>query len=269
MRIRSIDDESDKSGLSEVLQRLPLFEDPYLQMQAVNLEVVDYFLRQSESDLLREYIEIERTPLPTAMFVSALSQLWLFGIYELLRTWRQRGNDVLRWMKHFRSVPVEAKQEILAAKKIEIEKRASVPKGAIFYWPSYERAALDAAFASRLRNALDRAERLFKRIEAFRVSLAKHELPGMKKGTFAPGIGFGRIDMSDGSIYWQVVLEGNEVDIMSRRTIADECLRLADDDYAMILPEEIQAKVKKFPNRSYGIKKATLVLKTVGNMPAC
>jgi hypothetical protein len=231
-----------------------------MQMQATNLELVDHFLIQSERDLLREYIEIEQTPLPTALFVSALSQLWLFGVYELLRTWRQRAKDVLRWAKEFYSASPKQRPTILETKKLEIERRAADPNGVVFYWPAYERVAMDEAVATRLKNALDRGERLFRRIEAFRITLAKHELPGTKN-SFASGAGFGRIDMTDGSIYWQVVLRGNEVDLVSRRTIADECRRLGNDDYSMILPEAIQTKVKRFPNSSYGIKKATLILR--------
>ena len=69
--------------------------DLYLAMQALNLSVVDEYLRSLETDLLREYHDIERTPIPSAVFVSALSQLWVFGIYELMRTWRQRIHEVM------------------------------------------------------------------------------------------------------------------------------------------------------------------------------
>ncbi len=45
----------------------------------------------------REYIEIERTPAQQAMFVSAQSQLWIFALYELLGTWRQRIRKLRSW----------------------------------------------------------------------------------------------------------------------------------------------------------------------------
>ena len=59
------------------------------------------------------------------------------------------------------------------------------------------------------------------------MSLAKHELPGVK-GSFVMAPGYGRIDMSDGSIYWQLVLRGNEVDMShagALRMIAFDSLR--------------------------------------------
>src|SRR5574337_1181491 len=84
-----------KLALAEVLQSLPLFDDLYLRMQATNLQIVDGFLEEQELALLKEYLQLERTPIPFLMFVSALSQLWVFGVYELLRTWRHRVQSVL------------------------------------------------------------------------------------------------------------------------------------------------------------------------------
>jgi hypothetical protein len=194
-----IDDES-MVGIAEALGRLPSLDEPYLHMQAMNLDIIDRFLIDREGDLLREYIEIERTPFPSVMLVSALSELWLFGIYELLRTWRQRGREVLRWHKEFRTVPTSEQQARMAAKRREIEERAAVPESAgVFYWPAYEKAIVDPTFGETLRKTLHRTERLFRRIEAFRIALAKHELPGAK-GSFAMAPGYGRIDMTDGSI---------------------------------------------------------------------
>lgn len=148
----------------------------------------------------------------------------------------------------------------LAAKRHEIEQRAADP-GTVgaYYWRPYERAAEDPAFGEILRKALDRTERLFRRIEAFRVALAKHELPHAK-GSFAWAPGYGRIGMTDGSIYWQVVLQGDEVDLVSRRTIADQCRRLALDESPAIVPEALQQGLKKLPDHSYGIKLVVVTL---------
>ncbi len=81
-------DSSSGVGIAEALRTLPLFDEPYLHMQAMNLDIIDRFLLDQERHLLHEYMELERTPFPSTVFVSALSQLWLFGLYELLRTWR-------------------------------------------------------------------------------------------------------------------------------------------------------------------------------------
>src|SRR5688500_9927863 len=86
-----------QAELHNVLRELPLLDEVFLGMQALNIHLVDGYLEQLEAELLQEYIERERTPTESALFVSALSQMWVFATYELLRTWRQRVRDVLRW----------------------------------------------------------------------------------------------------------------------------------------------------------------------------
>src|SRR6266700_618024 len=39
----------------------------------------------------------DKTPFPAFMIVNALSQMWIFALYELLRTWRQMVNEVIRY----------------------------------------------------------------------------------------------------------------------------------------------------------------------------
>ena len=65
-------------------------DDLFLAMQGQNVMLVDFYLRDLERDLLRELVETERTPYLATVIVSALSQMWIFAVYELLRTWRQR-----------------------------------------------------------------------------------------------------------------------------------------------------------------------------------
>jgi hypothetical protein len=72
--------------------------------------------------------------------------------------------------------------------------------------------------------------------------------------------GYGRIDMSDGSIYWQVVLGGNQIDLVSRRAIADDCRALLKKRPYTILPKHIQEKVLKLPKHGYGVNLVTVIL---------
>lgn len=71
--------EIDFNLIQRYFRQLPLFDDMYLGMQAINISVVDQFITEIEYDLLREYIEIEKTPAESALFVSAQSQMWVFG----------------------------------------------------------------------------------------------------------------------------------------------------------------------------------------------
>ena len=72
-----------------------LGDDLYLRMQTLNLSIVDQFLMGLEYDTLQKLNDQESTP-TEATFLSAMSQMWIFAAYELLRTWRQRAKEVLK-----------------------------------------------------------------------------------------------------------------------------------------------------------------------------
>lgn len=254
-----IKDEQRPGRIRDALQSLPVLDDVYLRMQALNIDLVDAYLSNMEHCLLQEYLEIEKTPIETTLLVSALSQLWIFGLYELLRTWRQRATDILHFAEELRTLDRTARKVRIADQKLKIKTAVALDGSDIFYWPPYEKAAKSIKFVETIHNAIDRSECLFRRIEALRMSLAKHEIP-KSKGSFALAPGYGRIDMSDGSIYWQVVLKGNEIDLVSRRAIADDCLALSKKRLSTILPKHIQKKIAKFPKHGYGVKLVTIIL---------
>ena len=51
---------SSETRINDALQSLPLFEDLFLRMQALNLDIVDGYIEEVEGQLLREYMEIEQ-----------------------------------------------------------------------------------------------------------------------------------------------------------------------------------------------------------------
>lgn len=81
--------------LVDVLTSLPLFDSVFLQMQSQNLALVHSHLAMLEDEMVREYDERGQTPHKTVALVSALSQMWIFALYEVLRTWRQMVDEVL------------------------------------------------------------------------------------------------------------------------------------------------------------------------------
>lgn len=262
MNVQS-EDEKEKQlvSLTEAIQSLPvLVDDPYLRMQVINLGIVDDFLADLESDLLHEYMLTEKTPLPRASFVSALSQLWIFGVYELLRTWRQRCREVLLFSEELEKLSGSMREAHIAKKKGKLQSASPYSDDMIIpQWRSFERVAYDSDFLSLVRNAFDSSELLFRKIEALRVHLAKHEMPKVK-GSIALGPGYGRIDMSNGSIYWQILLRENDADVISRRDIADACRDLVKDKSPYILPPDVQKKMAKIPEFFYGAKRVALKL---------
>ena len=259
--------KQDPKALIRALQSLPLLgDDLYLRMQAMNLGVVDRFLVGIELELLQEYEQLERTPMASATFVSAMSQLWIFGVYELLRTWRQRVGDVLEFVEN---LPVKKKATVrLEHMKTQEAKLAAGSHGGgqikDTRWPGFKRAADDANFATELQNAKDNSERIFRKLEILRVHLAKHELH-QSEGSPAVAPGYGRINMETGTMYYQVVLPGNslpgEVDVISRRDIADGCRDLLRDKSKSIVPIALRKELKKFPEWSYGVKQIKVFLR--------
>lgn len=199
-------------SFAELGWNLPLFEDLFLNMQGQNVMLVDFYLQGLESDLLREYIEIERTPLPATLVVSALNQMWIFALYELLRTWRQRVRDLRQ---------EAAKAAVPAPADGEDNERALEELAVVYRRSQLKRLRDEPVFAVEVNEAYDRVEPLFRRIEALRMNLAKHEVPKMK-GVPALAPGYGRIDMTSGSMVWQVDLGNRMVDMVSRRSLADQ-----------------------------------------------
>ena len=73
-----------------------LGDDPHLSMQASNVGAVDNFLNGLEDQVLREFGAEDGTP-TTAFFLQAQTQMWIFALYELVRTWRERARNMVNW----------------------------------------------------------------------------------------------------------------------------------------------------------------------------
>jgi len=256
-------DETDKElvSLMDALQSLPLLAaNLYLRMQAFNLDIVDQLLREMEGQMLSEYYKQEGTPVATATVVSALSQLWVFGLYELLRTWRQRAREVIRFGKAVAELPAQDRERRISEQKETVRLASADPDRADpAHSRAFEDAARDKGFRDALQLALDRSELPFRKLESVRVHLAKHEIPNAK-GSYGMDPGYSRIDEISQSICWQVPLGNMEVEIISRGSLATACRKLATDEFVPILAEDIQKKLEKVPEQSYGVKRVILVL---------
>jgi hypothetical protein len=230
-------------------------------MQATNLGMVDDFLVELEANLLREYHELQRTPVDLALFASALSQLWIFGVYELLRTWRQRVREALDLDGQLRQLDEGGRQLLLQTKREGIRETFPYSEGRQeMHASAIERLAMDYQYVESIRIASDQAESIFRRIEALRIHLAKHEVPKMKgSAAFAPG--YGRIHMETGSIYYQFEVRPPQVDVLSRRDIADACRELLLDRSKAMLPEGIRVRMRPIQEIGYGAKQVVVTLK--------
>ncbi len=208
-------------SIDHLLWKLPLFDDVYYSMQGQNVMLVDVYLRDVERNVLDEYYRIERTPIPSMMFLSAISQMWIFSVYELLRTWRQ----AIRYIKGEAARPTTdggAERDALS------ELATASRRGNI------ERARTDPSFIQSMDEAWANIEPLFRSIESVRMNLAKHEVKG-RKNELAIGPGYARLDQSTGSLVWIVDLGDKNSDMFNRRDFADE-LRVAV--IGQVLPQD-------------------------------
>lgn len=221
------DELEQERTILDSLRTLPLFENLFLNMQAQNIALVDSYLERIEGDLLREYIERERTPLPTAMFVGAISQMWIFSVYELLRTWNQMVRELIEYdeqLKPFRRTPnSDEKMKSVGGPRKAMFKRLKISEKLedTFYGEYFRTIESEEEFAPRLKKAFDHVQPAFRRIVDIRISLAKHEIPGAK-GARAYAPGYGRIDMGTGSLYWMIEKKDGTSEIISRRGLGDE-----------------------------------------------
>lgn len=196
---------------SRLIDLIMLGDDAYLSMQAMNLGMVDTALEDLERALLRRYVVEERTPLDDAAFLSALSQMWLFAAYELLRTWRQRVKDAVRWHE---SGTLEEK---IAGYRTDI---GFVHHGRLARADLLQGLLDDPGQVESIRRALRATHILFSQLSILRMSIAKHEEAGKRNSVaFAPG--YGRINMYSGSLDYELSFGRNIMGNLSRRDVAD------------------------------------------------
>lgn len=189
-----------------------LGSDPYMGMQAHNLDLVDQFLMDLEYRVLREWFESERTP-PEAHFLGAQSQMWIFAAYELLRTWRQRAREIVKW-----GTSGGLQQKLEALKQID--------DGYKHYGREVRIAQLEEvirapAIIEVLQGQLRITHVPFTRLEHIRVAMAKHEVSGRAKSV-ALMPGYGRLNMHCGSLDYELENGRYIIGTISRRDIADE-----------------------------------------------
>jgi hypothetical protein len=228
---------------------IPMTDDVYLGMQAQNIATVDMsVIRHIESTALDEFFsEADRVSLPTVSILSALSQLWVFGLYEFLRTWRQRARTLITFADKLTTLATAEEREAYMKEITEgIKRKARYVKLAPVFYLNHVAKVGDNEFMTALRNYKTKTEDLFREVEAIRMPLAKHEMVGKEK-LFAEAPGFGGINKLTGSMYWQIVLSENSVTIIERRELADKFLGILswheEEDAALSLAEKNKKRV--------------------------
>src|SRR5437016_3024856 len=78
-----------------------------------------------EQQALDAYMERERTPTDILLPLSALSQMWIYSLYEFLRTWRQRAKYLMRLSDDYNAVKSEGREAFIrrAAEALDGKRR--------------------------------------------------------------------------------------------------------------------------------------------------
>jgi hypothetical protein len=204
-------------------------------MQAQNIGIVDDMLKQMETEMWHEYIRTEHTPFPIIMFVSALSEMWIFALYELMRTWKQMVNEVITYhdqLEKIRSDPEfeEKKKQLREVNKDAQRSDISKEMEETFYRGGFRKVELDRSYAAFLTIVLDKVEPIFRKIENLRVTLAKHEIPKTyrkgKPAVRAVAPGYARIDSTTGTLCWMIETKDGYSDIISRGSLVENIQKL-------------------------------------------
>jgi len=204
-------DALDFSIITMGMKKLPFFaDDLWLGMQGMNVGIVDSVITEYEYKLLREYNEIGKTPLESALAVTAMSQMWIFGLYEVLRLWRDRQFQFNKLLAtgginpKLENLPDEDPQNLT----LEIRRR------------QLKRFRDDAAYRGEIEGSWQKLEPTYKMVEIFRMNLAKHCAPG-KDGVLPRAPGYGRINSWCGAMDFELIDKDGYYHYMNRRDIAD------------------------------------------------
>lgn len=204
-------EEISSNEIAQGLRSLHLLNgDPYLATQITGIAIVDHFIMELEYSVLQELFETDRTPAAT-IFLSAQSQMWIFAVYEILRTWKEFAKDIIKWAENGGlPLKIAALERELPYRHYGLERRAA----------QLREVLNKPELAETLKGDLRRTHFLYANLQHIRISMAKHEVGGKSKlAALAPG--YGRIDRWCGSLEYQLeagqVIFGN----ISRRNIAE------------------------------------------------
>lgn len=203
--------EFGPGDLARALASLTMLgDDPYLSMQATNVGAVDNFLNGLEAQVLREFGEEDGTP-TTAFFLQAQTQMWIFAVYELVRTWRERARNMVNWSDN------KVLEQKIAQYRAPLR---YVHHGREMFAKRLERLRDQPELVQALKDDLLKTEQPFIWMELLRMTLAKHEVAKVP-GSIAYAPGYGRIDRFTGSIQYEISNDFAVFGTLSRRQIAD------------------------------------------------
>jgi hypothetical protein len=173
----------EKFSLYQWVSTIPLCDDLFLSMQAQNVALVDLMvIRGMEAQLLQAYYDNDdRMPIDVGMLVGAISQMWIYYLYEFMRTWRQRAQELIAASEeHERQETAEKKTETRAKQRAALENRRKHIRLTPNFQGEHLKRIDDPEFIASIRAYRDKTEVMFRRLEGVRVTIAKHEMGNIR-----------------------------------------------------------------------------------------
>jgi hypothetical protein len=209
---------------------IPLCDDVWLGMQAQHIAAVEIgIIRPLELHTARKIFN-EEGYLDVMMALNGVSQMWLFALYEFLRTWRQRATQLLQLADLYaKTKPIKQKAFLAKTLSDAKGKEKHIFSGASFYSHHISKIA-DVDFVASIKAYYDKTDGWFGFIEELRMNLAKHEVP-KARGMVAEMPGYARIDLVRGTLYWQFIDTQGGLQKLDRREAANFFLDIEIPDY--------------------------------------
>jgi hypothetical protein len=209
---------------------IPLCDDMWLGMQAQHIAAVEIaIIRPLELHTARKIFN-EEGYVDVMMALNGVSQMWLFALYEFLRTWRQRATQLLQLADQYsKTKPIKQKAFLTKTVADAKGKEKHIFSGISFYSHHISKIA-DTDFVASVKAYYDKTDGWFCFIEELRMNLAKHEVP-KARGMVAEMPGYARIDLVRGTLYWQFIDTQGGLQKLDRREAAKFFLDIKVPDY--------------------------------------
>lgn len=213
-------EEIDFGIITLGIKQLPFFKDDvYLGMQAMNAGMVDSFITQQEYLLLRSHIDQEKTPVEQALAVSALTQMLIFALYEVIRMWRDRMYEFDKLYKNGGIVQKLRSMETHDLSNVT----ARIRKNQLNLYND------ESSYRDEIELAWKKLEPIYRMLELFRINLAKHAAPG--KDNLVPRTpGYGRINQWCGSLDYELIDKDGSYVTLNRRQLAEALRAIFDHE---------------------------------------
>jgi hypothetical protein len=199
---------------------IPLCDDVWLGMQAQHIAAVELgIIRPLELHTARKLFN-EEGAADLLLALNGVSQMWLFSLYEFLRTWRQRATQLLQLAEQYGRTKSTKQKAFLTKTLADAKgKEKHIYSGLSFYSHHISKIA-DANFVASIKDYYEKTDGYFSFIEELRMNLAKHEIP-KKRGMVAEMPGYARIDIVKGTLYWQFIGTDGGLQKLDRREAAN------------------------------------------------